>query len=65
MKEVTMIITAEMTSVVKVSDEDTVIIEAHKYSIEQCVINRIKSELNADDAKVLNNQLFIRDVPDV
>ncbi len=62
MKEITMIITAEMTSVVKVSDEDAAIIEAHKYSIEQCIINKIKYELKADDVNILKNQIFIRDV---
>jgi hypothetical protein len=63
MKEITMITTCEITYIEKVSDEDAVFAVNNKDAMVNGLCDLIKSELRADDANVLKNQIFIRDVP--
>lgn len=65
MKEVTMITKVEITSVDKFTDEELAILESKMDDIEYQIRNIIKSDLCVDDVKILKNQLFVRDVPDV
>lgn len=64
MKEVTMIITCEITVIEKVSDEEATIFEVNKDSIEQQINDIIKSDLVVDDVNIIKNQIFIRDAQD-
>ena len=63
MKEITMITTCEITCIEKVSDEDAVFAVDNKDAMGKGLCDLIKSELRADDANVLKNQIFIRDIP--
>lgn len=65
MKEITMVVTCEITSVAVVTDEDAVFVETRDIQcFKDQICKEIKDELNADDANVLNVQFFIRDLPD-
>jgi hypothetical protein len=65
MKEVTMVTTCEITVIVKVTDDGVSIIEMNKETIEGQVKQLIKSDLQADNVKILKNQIFIRDIQTV
>ena len=65
MKEVTMVTTCEITVIVKVTDDGASIIEMNKETVEGQVKQLIKSDLQADDVKILKNQIFIRDIQTV
>lgn len=62
MKEVTMITTVEITAVEVLDDESAAYVEYNKDS-HDFLCDTIKQELCVDDAIVLKNQLFIRDLP--
>ena len=63
MKEITMIITCEITTITTVSDNGTDELVAHKDDVEAKVREIIKRDLHSDDVNILNCQLFVRDVP--
>lgn len=64
MKEVTVILTCEITDVAVVTNEDAVIVEKHSSHLGDYVAMHIKKDLKVDDAKILKKQVFIRDLPD-
>lgn len=58
MKEITMITTCEITTIVKVADEPC---PPKSEDLERL----IKKYLGADDVKVLNSQVFVQDKSEV
>lgn len=63
MKEITMVTICEITTIEIVSDEDTALNENNEL-VKQHIKNRIKDEFDADKVDVLNNKVFIRDLPE-
>ena len=62
MKEITMITTCEITTIVKVTDDAALLVETNKDAVGSQIAERIKSDMDADDVNILKNQIFIRDV---
>ncbi len=62
MKEVTVITTVEITSIDKLTDKETAILETNMDDVKLALRNVIKSDLCVDDVNILKNQIFIRDV---
>ena len=56
MKEITVVTTCELTGIYNVEDESCV-----RDTDEMAEI--LKAKLNADHVQILNNQVFVRDLP--
>ena len=61
MKEVTVILTCEITYVETLDDEDAEFLEEHKKEFEEGICEQLKDDSGAADVKILKNQIFIRD----
>jgi hypothetical protein len=63
MKEVTMVITCEVTAIGCMTDEQAAILEEMMPLKTVFLEDDFKRNLGADNVNILKNQIFIRDVP--
>lgn len=61
MKEITMVTTCEITTILEVTDEAALLLETNMDTIEKSLCDKMKSDLSADDVNILKNQIFIHD----
>ena len=62
MKEVTMVVTCEITLIETFTDEEVDFLEANKSLYDEQLSEIIKDDLVADHVNILKNQIFIHDV---
>ena len=62
MKEVTMVVTCEITLIETFTDEEVDFLEANKSLYDEQLSEIIKDDLVADHVNILKNQIFNHDV---
>ena len=62
MKEVTKIITLQLTAIARMTDEDAAVAEERREKSALPFIKKIQGEYRIDDAILLDEKLFIRDI---